>query len=179
MGWWDFQKCFYLRWQGLYITTAVMCSPLNPMIHSRFDLYWLSCWLGIGSLLLSLGALMCHLTCNWLATMVLLCAYLILFLYQILNPAKVLLWLNAKWAYKGKGYNLNRIGGAPLFDQQQNKWYQLMRAPDYAGVVLDSLSATPPTIFLTGLSPDTAHFTNKVYAMFFEKQYVRVNKKAS
>ena len=93
---------------------------------------------------------------------------------------------NHALTYQRKGLNLNNIavayrdwlgGAASQFDQQQKKRYQLMNAPGHAGVVLDSLSATPPTIFLGDLHSDTTYYTNKSYAMFFGKDYVRVNKK--
>ncbi|WP_151087664.1 DUF6056 family protein [Hymenobacter baengnokdamensis] len=100
IGWLAFQKVFYLNWQGLYTTNAVMCSPLNPVAHDRFDLYWIPCWLGIGSIVASLWLLMRYLTRDRLATLVITSAVLFAYLYQTPSPAEGLFWLNANWAYQ-------------------------------------------------------------------------------
>lgn len=100
MGWLAFQQYFYFRWQGLYTTNALMCSPLNPVVHGRFDLYWLPCWLSIGSLIGSAGLLMRYLTRDKTAALALTCAVLLLYLYQVPSPAEALFWLNANWAYQ-------------------------------------------------------------------------------
>ncbi|MEL5996306.1 hypothetical protein, partial [Hymenobacter segetis] len=91
---------------------------------------------------------------------------------------------NYKLAYRSKGKNANNIslayrdwlgGAAKQFDQQQRQRYQLMLAPGHAGVELDSLSAKPQTIFLADLEKDSTHWTNRAYANFFGKSFVRVH----
>ncbi|MEL5994343.1 hypothetical protein, partial [Hymenobacter segetis] len=100
LGWLEFQKHFYMKWQGLYTTNAIMVSPLSPVIHNRFDLYWIPCWLGLGSMIVSVWLLMKYLTRDKLATLVLTCTVMVLYLYQLPSTSEALFWLNANWAYQ-------------------------------------------------------------------------------
>lgn len=100
IGWLKFQKYFYLNWQGLYTTNSIMCSPLNPVLHYRFDLFWITCWFGLGSMICSVWLLMRYLTQHKLATLTLTCTIIILYLYQVPSPTEALFWLNANFAYQ-------------------------------------------------------------------------------
>lgn len=110
LGWWNFQKFFYLKWQGTYTTNAIMCSPINPVVHNRFDLYWVVCWFALAAMAISIWLLLNFMTKNKLAASIITCTVLITYLYQTPSPAQGLYWLNANW-----GYQLSTTLGIILF----------------------------------------------------------------